>query len=74
MPEDSVWMVALTLARIFPDLECIDYIDKNWQKVEDSICLSRQIVDVSGRECHLSTPRSNLSDTLSPGAALENGD
>ena len=74
MPEESVWMVALTLARIFPELECIDCIDENWQKVEDAICLSRQIVDVSGRECHLSTPRSNLSDTPSPGAALGNGD
>ena len=74
MLEDSVWMVALTLARIFPNLECIDSIDENWEKVMDAIRLSRQIVDVSGREHHPSTPRSNLSDTPPSGAALENGD
>ena len=71
MPEESVSIVSLTLARIFPHLELIYHVDENWEKVEGAIC-SRQIIDYSGKEHHLSTPRSSFSDT-SPGAALENG-
>ena len=72
MPEESVLMVALTLARIFPYLEYTDPVDDNWLKVVDALYLSRKIVDYSGEEHSLSTIRSNFSD-VSPGAALKDG-
>ena len=53
MPKESVWMVALTLARVFPHLEDIDHVDENWEKVMDAICTSREIIDYSGKEHHL---------------------
>ena len=65
MPEESVSMVALTLARIFPHLEAIDRIDENWEKVVDAICISREIIDYSGKERHLCIPQSGFSD-ISP--------
>ena len=42
MPEALVPMVALTLAQIFPRIEYVGYIDRNWEKVVDAIRLSRQ--------------------------------
>ena len=45
IPEESVPMVAQTLARIFPRLEFIDYIDQDWEKVMNTIRLSREIID-----------------------------
>ena len=45
MREDSVSMVAQTLARIFPRLEFIDYTDQDWEKVMNTIRLSREIID-----------------------------
>ena len=50
MREDSVSMVALTLARIFPHPEFIDYIDEDWEKVMNIIRLSRGTIDYSGRK------------------------
>ena len=50
MPEESVLVVALTLARIFPHIEYIECIDENWEKVMNAICTSREITDYSGRE------------------------
>ena len=50
MPDDSVSVVALTLARIFPHLGYIDYVDENWEKVLDAIFISKKIVDYSGKE------------------------
>ena len=50
MPDDSVSVVALTLARIFPHLGYIDYVDENWEKVLDAISISKEIVDYSGKE------------------------
>ena len=73
LPRRSVPMVALTLARIFPHLESIDFgIDEKWGEVADAIKLSREIVDCSSKENPLSTPRSDLDD-ISPGATLEDG-
>ena len=72
MPEESVSVVALTLARIFPHLEDIECADENWEKVAHTICTSREIFDYSGKEFLSSFPRSDFSNT-SPGAALENG-
>ena len=43
--EESVSVVAVTLARIFPRLESINYIDENQEKVTNTISLSREIVD-----------------------------
>ena len=50
MPGESVLMVALTLARIFPNIDHIDYADENWRTVVDAIHLSGRIVDYSSEE------------------------
>jgi len=70
LPEDSVATVALTLAHIFPNIEGINCVDENWDKVLDAICNSREIIFRSGEGHPLSAPRSDLSDT-SPGATLD---
>jgi len=50
MLEEAVPTVALTLALIFPHIETVDYIDENWKKVLDAICLSREIINRSSKE------------------------
>ena len=60
VPEESVLIVALTLARIFPHIEYIDHVDENWEKVMCAICLSRRITDHSGKE----QPSPHLEVTL----------
>ena len=50
MAEESVLVVALTLAHIFPLIENIDHVDENWGKVMNAINLSRQIVGYAGKE------------------------
>ena len=72
IPEESVLVVAVTLALIFPCIDFIDYVDENWKKVSDAIYLSRQIFISSSKEHPLFTPRSNFSD-ISSGTAPENG-
>ena len=37
LPEESTLMVALTLLRVFPELETINYSDVRWEKVADAI-------------------------------------
>ena len=41
MPEGSVPMIALTIARIFPHLEYIDCIDENWKRLVDAVRLQK---------------------------------
>jgi len=61
VPGDSVLVVALTLLLIFPHIRCVYSSDiENWEKVEDALRLSRQIVDCSSKEYHFCAPRSNL--------------
>ena len=72
VPEESVLVIAMTLARIFPRIYYIHYVDENWERVMDAICLSRQIVDFSSEERPLSTLRC-IFDETSPGATLEIG-
>ena len=73
VPEESVLVVALTLARIFPRIERIESVENDdWEKVMDTISLSRKIIDFSGKQ---STPLPlrytyNLDGT-SPGATLK---
>jgi len=52
VPEESILTVALTLAHIFPRIECITSDDfyYNWEKVVDAICTSREIVDYPSEE------------------------
>ena len=74
MPEESAFVVALTLLRIFPAIESINYIGKDWVKVadaKDAICLSRRIVDHSSKE-HPPPSRSIYGDAFL-GAALKDG-
>ena len=72
MPGESMLVVALTLALIFPHINSITYTDMNWRDVLYAIRLSREIVDYSSKEHTFSTPWSNFSDT-SPGATLADG-
>ena len=58
MPEGSVPMVALTIARIFPHLEYIDCVDENWKRVVDAVRLQK-IVDFSSEH-----PSLHLEATL----------
>ena len=44
LPEESELVVALTLARIFPQLECVGGWGRNWGYVADAIRVSRQLV------------------------------
>jgi hypothetical protein len=64
MLEESILMVALTLARIFPYISWIRYVDGNWKKVLDAIRLSRQFVDRTSKDHSPAAPRSGLSDTF----------
>jgi len=50
VPEQSVLVVALTLARIFPHIERIYCADRNWDKVMDKITLFREFVDFSSKQ------------------------
>ena len=49
VPEESVLTVALTLLLIFPRIDCIEFTDEGWEKVEDAIHLSRGIVGCSSK-------------------------
>ena len=58
--EESVTMVATTLARIFPRIANIEYIDENWGKVMDAIrCPFKQAAECPGKEppyLHVNVP------------------
>ena len=58
---ESVLVVALTLARIFPHIEDIESSDMNWVKVVRAISTSREIIDCSGEDHPLAPPRSTFS-------------
>jgi hypothetical protein len=72
VPEESVLTIALTLVRVFPRIESIDYDDESWEEVLDAIRVSRQLVDCSGEEHSLAVPRGSFID-ISPGATPESG-
>jgi hypothetical protein len=61
VPEESTLMVALTLLRIFPRIDHIQYSDEGWGKVGDAFYHSKQLVRCSSKE--LSPPRSIVDDT-----------
>jgi len=61
--EESALVVALTLLRIFPRLEYIEYSDEGWEEVAEAIELSKQLADASGKKFSLTPPRSNTDDT-----------
>jgi len=60
VPEESAFVVAMALARIFPCTGYVEYTDKNWENVKDAISLSTEIADSSSKRSPLATPRSNL--------------
>jgi len=55
VPEESALTVALTLLRIFPRIDTIDFIDGGWEEVEGAIRLSRRIPNYSGKHHPLIT-------------------
>jgi len=74
VPEESVLMVSLTLALIFPRVARVNSLDDDkWEKVIDAILLSRQIVDCSSRDHPLPTSRSDLTDPSPGGAQVDGG-
>jgi len=56
MPEGSAMIIALTLLRIFPWLDCIMFIDKGWREIRDAINRSRETVDCSSKQSCLTMP------------------
>jgi len=61
--EESALMVALTLLRIFPRLEYIEYSDKGWEEVAETIELSKKLADASSKKLSLTLPRTNVNGT-----------
>jgi hypothetical protein len=57
VPEESMLMVALTLAHIFPHINGIEALDEDWDQVVDAICLSRKIIDYSSEKHSLYTSK-----------------
>ena len=57
VPVESVAMVALTLAHIFPHIQRTDSVDVNWGMVVDTICVSREIINCSSKEPPLCIPK-----------------
>ena len=51
-PELSTLCVALTLVRIFPRIEYVNYGGAEWEKVEDVICLSNRIISRLFKQLH----------------------
>ena len=64
VPERSASIVALTLLRIFPRIEFIEFVDKGWFEVEGLICRSKEILDCSSKYRHLTTLQSSLLTLL----------
>lgn len=56
LPEESVLMVTLTLLRIFPHLDFIDYRNVGWRKVAHAISLSKRLADRSSETHSFATP------------------
>ena len=50
VPEESMLMVALTLLRIFPNLEHISYSHIGWREVADAIRSSKKVVSCSSKD------------------------
>jgi len=69
VPEGSAIIIALTLLRIFPQLNYITSNVKRWGEVRDAISHFREIIG-SSKQCFPTTPRSALNG-CSTGAALE---
>ena len=71
VPEGSATTIALTLLRIFPQLDSVEFCyHKGWEKVQDAINHSRKIADRSSKQRPLNAPRSTLNDGFT-GATLE---
>ena len=49
VPDASMLIVALTLLRIFPNLESINYSDSGWERVADAIYGSKQVASCSSK-------------------------
>ena len=56
VPEGSTMVIALTLLRIFPRLDCILFTDEEWGEVLNAINRSREIMDCSSKQSPFTTP------------------
>lgn len=50
IPEHSALIVVLTLVRIFPRIEFIDFIDRGWRNFESAIYYSKHLVDCLSKQ------------------------
>jgi hypothetical protein len=62
VPEESALVLALTLVRIFPRLETIEYQNDEWEKVANAIYRSKMVVDRSGKGYSFVLRPSNTDD------------
>ena len=56
VPEGSTMVIALTLLRIFPRLDCILFTDEEWGEVLNVVNRSREIMDRSSKQSPFTTP------------------
>ena len=64
VPEGAAPTIALTLLRIFPQIESIILDDEGWCEVEDIIHRSKRTIDYSSRCHHPTVPRNSLLTLL----------
>ena len=64
VPEGSASMIALTLLRIFPRIETIDFEDEAWSEVADMIWRSKETIDCSSTYHHPAVSRKSLLTLL----------
>ena len=64
VPAESALMVALTLLRISPYLEDIEYYNAEWGKVSDAMYDSRRLAQYSSEICLFAAPRSVTDDHI----------
>ena len=50
VPEGSALTIALTLLRIFPRIDSIQFGDEGWEEVDDAIHRSKRIIDCSSKQ------------------------
>jgi hypothetical protein len=51
VPDGSDLMIALTLLRIFPRLEMIEYSDEGWEKISEALYRSKKLTRCLSKEC-----------------------
>ena len=56
VPKGLAMIIALTLLRIFPQLDSIQFISGGWKEVNNAISLSKEIIDCSSKQRPFTMP------------------